>query len=173
MKAIIYESQNGSTKQYAELLGKKLDIPVYTITEAKTRIPAQTEIVFFGWVMAGTIKGLGKVSKLYRITAVCAVGMSMDSGNLPNLRRQNRIDEKTELFVLRGAYAPDRLQGIYRILMKMISGSLIRGLEEKEMRSEDETQMLHMLKHGGSGVDEANLDAVLAWIRQKTTVNQQ
>ena len=89
----------------------------------------------------------------------------MDLGNLPNLRKQNKIGDKTELFVLRGAYDPDRLRGFYRIMMKMISGTLIRGLEEKETRSEDETQMLQMLKYGGSGVDEANLAAVLAWIQ--------
>ena len=37
MKAIIYTSNTGSTAEYAQLLGKELNLPVHSLQQAKTR----------------------------------------------------------------------------------------------------------------------------------------
>ena len=57
MKAIIYTSNAGSTAQYAQLLANELHLPVYSAKEAKKKVPAHSEIIYLGWIMAGGIKG--------------------------------------------------------------------------------------------------------------------
>ena len=37
IKSIVYKSSTGHTKQYAEMLGESLKIPVYNLEEAKSR----------------------------------------------------------------------------------------------------------------------------------------
>ena len=55
MKAIIYTSNAGSTVQYAQLLADELHLPVYSAKEAKKKVPAHSEIIYLGWIMAGGI----------------------------------------------------------------------------------------------------------------------
>ena len=56
MKAIIYTSNTGSTAEYANLLGKELNLPVFGLKHAKDKVPAGSEIIYLGWIMAGGIK---------------------------------------------------------------------------------------------------------------------
>ena len=75
MKAIIYTSNTGSTAEYAQLLGKELNLPVHSLQQAKNKVPAGSEIIYLGWIMAGGIKGYKEAAKLYKVRAVCGVGM--------------------------------------------------------------------------------------------------
>ena len=75
MKAIIYTSNIGSTAEYAQLLGKELNLPVHSLQKAKNKVPAGSEIIYLGWIMAGGIKGYKKAAKLYKVCVVCGVGM--------------------------------------------------------------------------------------------------
>ena len=61
MEAIVYTSNTGTTKEYAELLGSKLSLPVYSLNEAKTNLKADSEIIYLGWIMASSIKGYKKI----------------------------------------------------------------------------------------------------------------
>ncbi len=61
MKAIIYTSNTGSTAEYAQLLGKELNLPVHNLQQAKSMVPAGSEIIYLGWIMAGGIKGYKEV----------------------------------------------------------------------------------------------------------------
>ena len=50
IKSIVYKSSTGHTKQYAEMLGESLKIPVYNLEEAKSSLKKNDEIIFLGWV---------------------------------------------------------------------------------------------------------------------------
>ena len=67
IKAIVYKSNTGHTMEYAKMLSKKLNIPYFTINEAKNNLKNKEEIVYLGWVCATKISGLGKVRKKYDI----------------------------------------------------------------------------------------------------------
>ena len=77
MKAIIYTSNTGSTAEYAQLLGKELNLQVHSLQEAKNKVPAGSEIIYLGWIMAGGIKGYKEAAKLYKVCAVCGVSMGL------------------------------------------------------------------------------------------------
>lgn len=75
LHAIVYTSNAGSTARYAQLLGQATGLPVFSAQEAhKNR--ASGDILYLGWVMAGTVKGYQQAAKRYRIHAVYAVGLS-------------------------------------------------------------------------------------------------
>lgn len=46
MRAIIYTSNTGSTAEYAQLLGKELNLPVHSLKQAKNMVPACSEIIY-------------------------------------------------------------------------------------------------------------------------------
>ena len=75
MNAIIYTTNTGSTEHYAKLLAQKTGLPVYSLAEAKKRVFAGAEVIYLGWIMAGSVKGYAEAAKRYRVRAVCGVGM--------------------------------------------------------------------------------------------------
>ena len=75
MNAIIYTTNTGSTESYAKLLAQKTGLPAYSLAEAKKQVFAGAEVIYLGWIMAGSVKGYAKAAKRYRVRAVCAVGM--------------------------------------------------------------------------------------------------
>ena len=74
MTAIVYVSNTGSSKQYAEMLSEKTGFPAFDFADAD-KVPADAEVVFIGWVMAGAVQGLKEARDFFTIKAVCPVGM--------------------------------------------------------------------------------------------------
>ncbi len=73
--AIIYTTNTGSTECYARLLTQKTGLPAYSLAEAKKRVFVGAEVIYLGWIMAGSVKGYAGAAKRYQIRAVCGVGM--------------------------------------------------------------------------------------------------
>ena len=48
IKAIVYMSEAGHTKGYAELLGERTDLPVYDLNTAIRKVPKEAEIIYLG-----------------------------------------------------------------------------------------------------------------------------
>ena len=67
--------RNLHTAEYAQLLGKELNLPVHSLQQAKNKVPAGSEIIYLGWIMAGGIKGYNEAAKLYKVRAICGIGM--------------------------------------------------------------------------------------------------
>ena len=63
MDAIIYTTNTGSTGQYAKLLAQETGLPAYSLVEAKKRVFAGAEVVYLGWIMAGSVKGYAVAAK--------------------------------------------------------------------------------------------------------------
>ena len=97
MKAIIYTSNTGSTAEYAQLLGKKLNLPVHSLQQAKNKVLAGSEIIYLGWIMAGGIKGYKEAAKLYKVRAVCGIGMGQTGTQLKEVRDKNAIPQRIPL----------------------------------------------------------------------------
>ena len=100
MRAIIYTSNTGSTAEYAQLLGNELNLPVHSLQQAKNKVPAGSEIIYLGWIMAGGIKGYKEAAKLYKVRAVCGVGMGQTGTQLKEVRDKNAIPQRIQLWYL-------------------------------------------------------------------------
>ena len=62
--------------------------------EAKGKLAAGAEIIYLGWLMAGTVKGYKPAVRRYRIRAVGAVGMAATGTNTDQVRKSNHLPEK-------------------------------------------------------------------------------
>ena len=164
MKAIVYTSNTGTTAQYAQLLGRASGLPVFSADEAKKALPERAEIVYLGWLMAGSVQGCRAAAARYTVRAVCAVGMGKSGSQLDEVRKKNAIPAEVPLFTLQGGFDLARLRGVYRLMMVIMAKTAGRALAAKADRTPEEDDMLALLQHGGSRVCAENLDGVLAWL---------
>ncbi len=162
IQTIVYTTNTGSTEEYARLLGNRLGLPVVALKEAATEVRENTEILYLGWVMADEVRGYREAKQRFTIPMVCAVGITPNKDREALMREKNGVPEATRLFIIQGGYHPDKLKGIGKLLMKMVAKSTIKKLNEKESRTEEETDLLDLLKNGGSRVAAEKLEEVIA-----------
>lgn len=163
MDTIIYTTNTGSTEQYAKLLAQGIGLPVYSLAEAKKVVPNGTEIIYLGWITASSVKGFANAAKLYRIRAVCAVGMGQTGTQVEEVRKKNQISADVPLFTLQGNFNVKKLHGVYRLMMEIMVKAAGKSLAAKKDRTPAEDDMLDMMLHGGERVKAENLSAVLNW----------
>lgn len=165
--AIIYKSNTDYTKQYAEMLGKKIRLPIYSLEEAMQRKVSDCSVIFLGWLMAGKVQGYKKAAKRYNIAAVCGVGMGATGSQLQDVQKANTLPPSMPVFTLQGGFDMKRLHGVYKLMMTIMSKTAGKMLSEKKDRTPDEDDMLELLLHGGNRVSEENLTAVLDWYQKE------
>ena len=163
MNAIIYTTNTGSTERYAKLLAQKTGLPAYSLAEAKKQVFAGAEVIYLGWIMAGSVKGYAEAAKRYRVRAVCGVGMGQTGTQTDSVRKKSSVPADIPLFTLQGNFDVKKLHGVYRIMMEIMVKTAGKGLAEKKDRTPEEDDMLDMMLHGGKRVKTENLSAVLDW----------
>lgn len=161
VKAIVYESNTGFTKKYAELLSQALNIPTYERKLADGFLKEKDEIVYLGWLKAGSIVGYNKVKNLYNIKVVCGVGMAVNGQKELDAKYK---EEKGKIFYLQGGFDIDKLKGMDKFAMKIMSKILGKVIAKKEVKSEEDLATLEML-HGGDKVSAEKLEPVLQYLR--------
>lgn len=158
VQAIVYTSNTGFTARYATLLGERTGLPVQSLEGAA--LPPGTEILYLGWLCAGSIKGLKKAARRFSLPAVCAVGMAPpDPAYSAKIARQAGLGDRP-LFYLRGGYAPQCLTGLYRPMMAVMT----RHVTKTPARTTEEQAMQDAFLHGGDWVSEEALAPVLNWL---------
>ena len=161
VEAIVYTTNTGSAAQYAEMLAKETGLAAYSLDEARGKVPADSEVIYLGWVMAGTVKGYAAAAKRYIVRAVCAVGMTQPGA------QGNKLPESVPLFQLQGNFDVKKLHGMYRLMMEVMVKTAGKSLAAKSGRTAEEDDMLDMMTNGGERVRAENLHAVLAWYRRR------
>ena len=150
--AIVYHSQTGSCKRYAELLSARLHLPCYADGRAPVR--PDTEVIYVGWTMAGKVAGLAKARKRYRLAGVVQVGMSpVGPDSVEQGRSANRLPASIPFFVLQGGFHMRLLPGGMQLVMKPICAKLLKDLSRaKAQRSLNPAeQALYTMVSTGEG----------------------
>ena len=163
MNAILYATNTGSAECYAKLFAAETGLPVYALSEAKNKLSAGDEVIFFGWIMACTVKGYAKAARCYKVRAVCAVGMGKTGTQTDVVRKKTAIPDNIPLYTLQGNFHIQKLHGFYRLMMQIMVKAVEKGLSEKSNRTPEEDDMLDMILHNGDRVKAENLHAVLDW----------
>ena len=159
IKAVVFLSETGHTKKYAELLGERTDLPVYDLNTAIKEVPKEAEIIYLGWLMAGTVKGYRKARKRFIVKAVCGVGMSGGNSQLADIQRVNHIPEGLPVFYLQGGFEMGKLHGVHKLMMQTVRA----GLKDKANRTAEEEDMRNLLLQGKDFVSADNLSDILNW----------
>ena len=173
---IIYGSQYGTTKRYAEHLSEMTGIEAVAFKEAKD-IDKYERVIFMGALYAGSVLGLKKtVSKMSpkQELVIVTVGLvdPTDSENIDYIRHsiKERIPEhfydESRFFHLHGAIDYSQLELKYRILMKMMCSQASK-LPEEKLTSEFKA----VLATYGQKVDYVDLNSVEPLIEAITSQN--
>ena len=160
-QAIIYTSRTGFTEQYAQILGSRLELPVYSMESGAGSLHQGTPVIYLGWVHASHVKGFSKARKRFALCAVCAVGLCDTGAMLAEVRKATAIPEDIPLFTLQGGFDRSRLKGLNKLMIDL----LIKGLSSQAQRSEQDERMLCLLQKDANYVSEENLADVLAWYK--------
>ena len=160
-EAIIYTSNTGFTRRYAQMLSEKTGIKAYPLSDAPVKDGAR--VIYMGWLAAGVIQGYKKAAKKYDIAAVCAVGMAETGSQTEDVTRTNGI--KVPLFTLQGGFYMDRLTGRYKFMMQVMKKTFGKSLMKKKDRTEAQDDMIDLLFNGGDRVKEENLEGILGFLK--------
>lgn len=169
MEAIIYTTNTGSTERYAKLLSNETGLPAYSLAEAKKTVFAGAEVIYLGWIMAGAVKHYAAAAKRYQVRAVCGVGMGQTGTQVDSVRKKTAVPAHIPVFTLQGGFDVRKLHGIYRPMMEIMVKTVGKSLTAKENRTQEEDDMLDMMRRGGERVKFDHLKAVLAWYYAKQT----
>ena len=172
MNASIYNTNTGSTERYAKLFAHETGLPVCSFAEAKKAVPIGTEVIYFGWVMAGSVRGFAAAAKRYNVCAVCGVGMGQTGTQTENVRKRSAVPAKIPVFTLQGNFNVKKLHGIYRPMMELMVRTAGKSLAEKKDRTPEEDDMLDMMFNGEGRVKTENLKAVLDWYKAHKCRNE-
>lgn len=157
--AIVYTSKTGFTRQYAQLLGKRLGLPVYSLEDALYGMDQGSPILYLGWIHASAIRDYRKAAKNFSVCAVCGVGLC-DTGTLTDqVRKVTAIPASIPLFTLQGGFDRSKLKGLDKLMISM----LVKGLSSQKQRSEQDERMLALLQTDGNYVSPDNLKEILDW----------
>ena len=160
MATIVYCSNTGSAKRYAELLSEKTNLPCVEISKRNT-ISADEEIIFIGWLMAGSLQGLKEIREAFsNVKAVCGVGMMKSEKATEEAKAKNGITEP--YFFLPGDFDINKLKGMYKMMMGMML-KMMKG-KIKESGDEKGEEMLKMLENGIVLFDEKEIEQVVKFL---------
>ena len=140
-----------------------MNLPVFSLKDAKKSMTVNEEIIYLGWLMAGTVKGLKQAGKRFSVKAVCGVGMSGGDTQIADMRKKNSLGDSIPVFYLQGGFEIDKLHGIYRLMMKTMQASAGKQVSGKTDQSPEEKEMLDLLVNGGNKVSKANTDKIIEW----------
>ena len=165
MNAIIYTTNTGSTERYAMQLAAETGLPAYALAEAKKAVPANAEVIYLGWIMAGAVKGYAAAARRYQVRAVCGVGMGQTGTQTDSVRAKTAVPANIPVFTLQGNFDVKKLHGVYRPMMEIMVKTAGKALAEKADRTPEEDDMLDMMLYGGERVKADNLRAVIDWCK--------
>lgn len=160
IKAIVYESKTGHTKEYAQMLGDKLKLPYYPRNEAPKHLNKNDEIIYMGWIEASVVQGYKTTNSKYNIKCVIAVGfMPPSESNLERIKKGSVVTE--DLFYLRGGLDLNKLKGFQKIIIKLMKHIMPLFVKKEN------NPLADLFENGGYFVKEENLNEVLKYLKKK------
>ena len=171
---IIYGSQYGTTKRYAEHLSAMTGIEAVAFKEAKD-IDKYERVIYMGALYAGSILGLKKtVSKMSSKQELVVVTVGLvdptDPENINYIRHSVRervpehLYDETRIFHLHGAIDYSHLSLKHRMMMAVIHSKISKMPEEK-LNAESKT-ILATYGKKEDFVDYSSLTAVITFINR-------
>ena len=164
-RLVVYQSSTGFTAKYAAWIAGELSCEAKELKHMKAQeIAAYDSIIFGGWIMGGMIMGLDKIQKMDpKQLVVFAVGASSDSEELRNnLKTQNHL-EQTPLFYMEGGIAFEKMSFFPKMMLKTMGKSVAK----KEVKTEEDEEMLRKFSASGDNSDIANIQPLVAFVKEE------
>lgn len=138
---VVYESQAGHTKQYAQWISEELDCECKSRDEiSKAQLKNYETVIYGGWIMADRISGYDKVKKHISPDVVFAVGACPAYEEVvEELREKNKLS--VPFFYFQGGMNAEKLG----FLQKKMIGMAVSQTKKKENRTRKEDFVVEYL----------------------------
>ena len=165
---VIYESQAGSTKQYAEDIAKAVGADILPLKKFKAKmIPNYDVFVFGGWVRGSTIVGLNDFLAEYdamegKDIIIFSSGMSMTSPETrKNMISANILDlYHVRYYQFQGSFDFSKLS----LKNKFLFNAAIRQVENDPNATADMKMVSYVKDHPVNFYDQEKVNRVIAVI---------
>lgn len=173
---IIYGTQYGTTKLYAEELSKKIHIPTISFDKIKD-INKYEKIIYLGGLYAGGVLGMSKtLKKISDISSkkiiIVIVGLAdpKDDENTSNIKNNikrqlaKEILNNAIIFHLRGGIDYSKLNYIHKTMMRLLYKK-VKNLPENKKTAEDKA-MIETYNQKVNFIDFSSLENIISEIKK-------
>lgn len=167
---VIYNSQTGFTKRYAEWISEAANGDCLELSEAKKKNTDKYDVIVFGgWAMAGGISKLNWFKKNMpkwsgkKLIAFCVGGSPLENPEIePTLKKNFSEDElkKVDIFYCPGGFNYDKMSAPSRMAMKMF----IKALKAQKNKTEKDEIMIQMISSSYDISDKKYIEPILECI---------
>lgn len=169
---VIYNSQTGFTKRYAEWIAEAAGADCFELASAKKKdLDAYEAIVFGGWACAGSISKLGwfknNASKWTgkKLIVFCVGGSPIDNPEIEQFLKRNLKEPEfrnVSAFYCPGGFHYEKMSAPSRLMMKMF----INTLQAKKDKTEAEQVMVKMISSSYDISDKKYIEPILQCLEQ-------
>ncbi len=148
---VVYCSQTGFTKRYAQWIAEAAGADCLALPEAKKRdLSGYEAVVFGGWACAGGIKGIGWFKRNVekwgdkKLAAFCVGASPIDSPDIEPALRRNFTDverQRVSVFYCPGGLDYERMPAPSKLAMKLFA----KAVQSKKDKTQGEEVMARMI----------------------------
>lgn len=164
---VIYNSQTGFTKRYAEWIAEATGADCFELSAAKKKdLAAYDAIIFGSWACAGGISKLGWFKgnvdqwRDKKLIAFCVGASPIDSPEIDPALKRNFTEserEKISVFYCPGGLNYEKMPAPSKLMMKM----LLITLKAKKGKTEADQEMIKMISASYDISDKKYIEPIL------------
>lgn len=168
---VIYNSQTGFTKRYAEWIAEAADADCLSLSEAKGKdMTAYEAIVFGSWACAGGISKLGWFKKNIdtwagkKLIVFCTGASPIESPAIETALKQVNSEPKmsqVKVYYCPGGLNYDKMSAASRLAMTM----LLKALNAKKNKTQEDEEMIKMISSSYDISDKKYTEPILTCLR--------
>ena len=169
---VIYNSQTGFSKRYAEWIAEATGADCLELSAAKKEnMAAYNAIIFGSWACAGGISKLswfkGNIDKWSdkKLIAFCVGGSPIDNPEIePTLKKNFKESElkKVSVFYCPGGFNYEKMSAPSKLMMKMF----IKTLKAKKDKTEEEVEMIKKISTSYDISDKKYIEPILKCLKE-------
>ena len=169
---VIYNSQTGFTKRYAEWIAEAAGADCLELSATKKEsMAAYDAIIFGGWACAGGISKLswfkGNIDKWAdkKLIAFCVGGSPIDNPEIEPALKKNFKEselEKVSIFYCPGGFNYEKMSAPSKLMMKMF----IKTLKAKKDKTEEEAEMIKIISASYDISDKKYIEPILKCLKE-------
>lgn len=166
---VIYNSQTGFTKKYAQWISEALGCECVELNEAgKLNFEQYGTIIFGGWACAGRISKIKWFKKNIKkwsdkkLAVYCVGGSPIENPEIEVAMKNWFIEEghqTVKTFYCPGGFDYERMSGTSKLMMKMFIGAL----KAKKDKTEAEMIQLEMISKSYDISDKKYIEPIVNW----------
>lgn len=169
---VIYNSQTGFTKRYAQWIAEATGADCLELSTAKKKsLTTYEAIIFGGWACAGSISKIswfkGNIDKWTdkKLIAFCVGGSPIDNPEIePALKKNFKESElkKVNIFYCPGGFNYKKMSTPSKLMMKMF----IKTLKVKKDKTEEEQEMIKIISASYDISDKKYIEPILECLKK-------